>query len=806
MRSPLASALPALRQALAAGVRCAFGVAVLAVPAAAQPAAGAGTAAALMDEGEAALRAGRAGEAVQAFEGALAADPENAEAHFLLARVLFRAGEEARAGRLLARARDLEPENLAYMVAELEQLRTDSWNFFQEMGRLRRRLALARRILALDSANGTAHEELGTYYIRDFLLYRNAAAVPGATFRRAGAFRALIPGAGFAVEEPDEPLPEMSPGQDPAAGLTDEAQDPIDIRPAGALSTPDRFDLATLQGQGAVVQDLSGRADAAYREAVVHLRAALQADARRRTVYDHLMRLAALSGRYADALPMLAQMAAFFPEDPQTWLFLGMAHHRAGQAAEADVAFREALEKMPAAERAAFEDITPFLRPGELAAYRADSAGVALRFWTAQNPRFLTPYNERRLEHYARLTYADLMFGSDDLGLPGRETERGEVHVRYGVPFADVMLVGYQEALEYAEGRLSTFTPTASEQQGNLFNVWDYGDFRLVFEDPLRNGEFRLYSPPADLFAAAGAGAVERNDYVIRARELAREIPERYTYTAPGRTVQLPYRVTAFLGDDGRTDLYVHYGVPLHTSAQPGPDGVVEMPVRTGAFLVDEGRSILAERRRTLYGLRGDQIETFAGARLWTDTQRLRATPGRYTVSLEFETIGGGAAGVQRREIAAPDFSGTRLALSDLMLAYGVEETEASDVPGFVVRNGLMIRPAPWGVFRADRPLFLYFEVYRLGLRDGRTDYEVEARLVPRDEGGGLAGVIRRAFGGGRRGVGTEAEAQGRATDDGQYVMLDAAGQAPGLYILTLRVRDRVTGQEVEKETEVMLE
>jgi hypothetical protein len=175
-------------------------------------------------------------------------------------------------------------------------------------------------------------------------------------------------------------------------------------------------------------------------------------------------------------------------------------------------------------------------------------------------------------------------------------------------------------------------------------------------------------------------------------------------------------------------------------------------------------------------------------------------------ISLEFETVGGEASGAQRREIMAPDFGGSDLALSDLMLAYNVEETERPDVPGFVVRNGLSIRPAPWGVFRADRPIYLYFEIYRLGVRDGRTDYDIEAELVPRDDGGGLAGVLRRAFGGRRRGVGAEAESQGRGPDDAQYVVLDAQGQEPGLYLLTLRIRDRVTGRSVEKSTEVMLE
>src|SRR5690606_3623792 len=55
----------------------------------------------------------------------------------------------------------------------------------------------------------------------------------------------------------------------------------------------------------------------------------------------------------------------------------------------------------------------------------------------------------------------------------------------------------------------------------NTFNIWDYGEFRFVFEDPFRNGEYRLYSPPASQLAAGMDGWI--NDYQIIANETFRE-------------------------------------------------------------------------------------------------------------------------------------------------------------------------------------------------------------------------------------------------------------------------------------------
>jgi GWxTD domain-containing protein len=795
-------------------------LACLAAPEAlrAQPA---GRAAALLEQGTGAYAEGRYEDALRAFEAAVDADPDNAEAHYLLARVYFDTPlrNEDLAGREIRRARDLDPENLQYMVAELQQLRTDTWNFVQELLRQQRRLELAQRILERDPDNSFAHEEFGTYYIQDFWKYRNAVEISDVAFAsgapddhtaRAGR-NALVESAGELgvpdedqEEDPDirEQIirdPYVFDGVPVADGGT--AFDP------DRIGTSDRFDLEALQAQGVPVRDLSRRADAAYARAIGHLEAAIEADPRRRPVYTHLMRLYALADRWDEALSTLSPMLVFFPDDVEMWRFFGLANHRAGREDAAAVAFDEGLARMAPEQRAVFEDVGLLLPEDEQDSYRADPGTVARRFWTSENPRFLTPYNERRIEHYARLTYADLMYRSDDLDLAGWDTQRGKIHVRYGRPDTDVVILGeYQNILEGYLGREEGFQANELAAQANAFNVWDYGDFRFVFEDPGMTGEFRLYSPPADLFAATGVGNVERNDYVLQAERTFRETPQRYEYEGPGRLVELPYLVTAFKGEAGRTDLYVHYGIPIADDFDPEAEDVVDLTVKTGAFLINADRDLLVERRRTLYGLNADQVESFDGVKLWTDTQPMEATPGAHTVSVEFEAVGGTTAAVQRRQVEVPDFSGSDLALSSVMLAYLVEETNEQRLPGHIVRDGLAIEPAPWSVFSRQQPVYLFFEVYNLGLTGGRSDYEVEAELRPKDTSTGVARLARSIFGSGDRGVATRYPVQGDRADDAQYVILDATEQEPGLYTLTVRIHDRVSGRTVEEATDLFLE
>ena len=790
-----------------------------------QPSIGDGPASAHIASGIEAYRAENYPQALRDFEAAAAAEPDNAEAHFLLARVLFDTPlrNEGRAGDSIKRARELDPENLRYMVAELRQLRTDTWNFFQEIERTSKRLRLARMILERDPNNGFAHEEIGTHHIRDYWYYRNAIAFPTLGLQSRG------------LTEPDDPdtksmLDRLTGGLEQGSDshiplqITGNPSDLfadlpgfVDFGDANALGVTDRFDIETIRSQGTDVLSLRGRADRVYERAVFHLETAIANDPRRRNVYDHLMRLNALAENWGEALQIATQMLVYFPEDETMWRYIGLANHRLGRDDAASTSFRKALEIMDSDTRDVFQDISLLLPEEEMAAYQDEPEQVASRYWTSRDPRYLTPYNERKLEHYARLTYADLMFQSDDLDYRGWETRRGKIHVRYGVPRSDVIVAGgYQQIVEAFAIRLmgierqgfdrAAFERSPEEMDANRFNIWDYGDFRFVFEDPFANGEFRLYSPPADLFAVVGGGAVDRMDYEIIARNTFRETPERYDYSPPGRQIGLPYLVTSFKGSGGNTDLYVHYGIPVADFFDPETEDVVDVTVRTGAFLISQDREVLVERRRTLYGLRSSQIERFEDTQLWTDTQAMQAPPGVHEISVEFETVGGGTSAVQRREITVPDFSGSDLALSSLMLAYHVEDTDASSIPGQIIRDGLAIKPAPWSVFHHEQPIYLFFEIYNLGQTGERTDYEVEAQLRPKDTSTGIARIARNIFGGGERGVSTQYPVQGDRRDDAQYVILDAAGQDPGLYTLTLKITDRLSGRSVEETTDLYLE
>lgn len=116
----------------------------------------------------------------------------------------------------------------------------------------------------------------------------------------------------------------------------------------------------------------------------------------------------------------------------------GYAHHLAQRFASADSAFAAALAAMSANERREWSDLSPLLDPGEAGRYRRARAAardsLERRFWWLADPLFLTPGNERRTEHFARLVVDRLQERAKSAEAISWGNDLRELLLRYGWP------------------------------------------------------------------------------------------------------------------------------------------------------------------------------------------------------------------------------------------------------------------------------------------------------------------------------------------------------------------------------------
>ncbi len=65
---------------------------------------------------------------------------------------------------------------------------------------------------------------------------------------------------------------------------------------------------------------------------------------------------------------------------------------------------------------------------------RGVDLGRTRELWALSDPLYLTPGNERRVQLYARIALADIMFTDPTERIPGRDTQPGKLFLRYGWP------------------------------------------------------------------------------------------------------------------------------------------------------------------------------------------------------------------------------------------------------------------------------------------------------------------------------------------------------------------------------------
>jgi hypothetical protein len=90
--------------------------------------------------------------------------------------------------------------------------------------------------------------------------------------------------------------------------------------------------------------------------------------------------------------------------------------HEQGQDSLAALEYTAARVELPDSAARPFDEVRPLLREDQQKAYDGlDTLGqreVRVAFWTSLEPLFLTTWNERRMEHMARVIAAGLLFSS----------------------------------------------------------------------------------------------------------------------------------------------------------------------------------------------------------------------------------------------------------------------------------------------------------------------------------------------------------------------------------------------------------
>ncbi|MFQ6033138.1 MAG: tetratricopeptide repeat protein, partial [Candidatus Zixiibacteriota bacterium] len=284
------------------------------------------------------------------------------------------------------------------------------------------------------------------------------------------------------------------------------------------------------------------------------------------------------------------------PEDKEAHLFLGLAYHRLRKEEESFNHFNDALSLMDSEERSLYSSIGFVSTQDEEKIFASleptDKDNFIEGFWVTRDPLYLTDENERVLEHYSRVAYANLRFGVPKMRLQGYDTDRGKVYISYGEPDF-IMRVpwkpGGRADEKIAPDMSGISRPPFNVYKDPVFNtklffakaeLWSYNingeNFRFAFEDSYMSGEFR--------FSATRGGRIRSRfpgDYEYQYVSVKRSVPESYEFDYGGELFAFPCDFADFRGDNGSSKLEVYYGLPIQELSDTAT-------VQTGVFVFDD--------------------------------------------------------------------------------------------------------------------------------------------------------------------------------------------------------------------------
>ena len=348
---------------------------------------------------------------------------------------------------------------------------------------------------------------------------------------------------------------------------------------------------------------------------------------------------------------------------------LGHARHRTGDWVGAQESFDRALAAMPDEIRERWTSGEYLLRPDLREALEAASDPEAWwrRFWVLADPLYLVEGNDRRTEHLARQTYADIF---RDAAIPGGYPfgeDTAELRTRFGEP------VGF------ARSRRPVTGLTTQDTRG----LWSMGDPRsrelvpppgaVLGIDEFRPGSWRTdadrnwtsylvpYAPDFGHLDTQVA-RFRRGDSLLVVGGFAEEDTlRRSRATGPRRLSMNPTGIIPLRDDTGgdRADRQRRANNPFaRTTEEPEPffeeeaETEEDSPVVSAIVLLDEATY---ERHE----VRGEGPQ---------GVYRLRVPNGRYIMSVEAWDSVGGRAWRDRHGIGQGDLPLGLAAMSDILV------------------------------------------------------------------------------------------------------------------------------------------
>ncbi|PKL84005.1 MAG: hypothetical protein CVV24_02090 [Ignavibacteriae bacterium HGW-Ignavibacteriae-3] len=496
--------------------------------------------------------------------------------------------------------------------------------------------------------------------------------------------------------------------------------------------------------------------------------------------FVELTELYILANQYDKGLELLKKIVSPGVDPVKFYLVSGMTNYLAGKIDLSENDYRKAFHAMSGEEREIYTNYSfkKLLRPETADSLSAKDKEFVEEYFNKymqdNDPFLLTDYNERYLEHITRVIYTNLFLSVKRLNIDGWKSDRGEVVIRYGIP-------------EQIRRMRAIFNGRGDQMETEVFF---YPDKSFSFYDQTRRGRYVFNDPSIDgIFVSQSPESTLDSILVYRKNK-----PGGYVPKLMGPIFYTPFATYQFKSNvPSKTDIYISFIInPKDSSTLKD---YFDSGYTAGLFLLDKNHNKITEKISNFPSLNSNMKTTI-------NSIMINAAPREGNIAFEILRKKDNGALTYHDSFKVNNYSGNDLSMSDLVLCFDVGHSE---FPSYIKRTNTYLLPNPSNFYASNMPLFIYYELNNLSLSsNNNTDFEQKITIQKKEEGG-VVNSILSVVGLDKEGkkVSLTSNYQTQEKDPQMYLQLDMTKYEPGEYIITVSIKDNVTGNEVSSKTEI---
>src|SRR6266436_176093 len=445
-------------------------------------------------------------------------------------------------------------------------------------------------------------------------------------------------------------------------------------------------------------------------------------------------------------------------------------------------------------------------------------------FWRRRDPDPDTDENEFREEYYERIAYANEHYAS---GIPGWRTDRGRIYITWGKPDeveSHPSGGGYEREANEGGGSTTTYP----------FERWFYrylpgvgSGVEIEFVDPTGSGEYRIARNPDEkdaMLNIPGAGLTLSEQLGLSDKSQRVSNMGGIGNANYQREQDSPFSRLQLLADLSKPPQVKYNDLAGMTNTPLVEDNPLNFDVRIDFFRQSDERVITAftiqtenkdlvfqdsggllQARMNIFakvtsvagrrvGIFEDPVITTATTAELTDAKERKSAyqkamplpAGTYKVDVIVRDVASGATGIRHVGFTVPKYDPQKLSTSTLVLAAKLENLNNQPAVGQFVIGQTKVIPNVSGIYHRGDPVGVYLQIYNAGIDQTTLKPSVDVEYALLKDG---------------KELGKQTEDWSGMGNAGQRLtlarLIDTRGLASGEYELQVRIRDRVSGQQL---------